>query len=101
MGFAGIGVAVLGVGALVWGGVELSRGVVTDGLANEQRRLVDHGPRGTALVGVGAASLVVGAVLLGVDLGLRSKQRKQARSNTAVAPFWTPGHAGISVAGRF
>ena len=101
MGGVGIGVAAVGLGVLIWGGVELSRGVVIDGLENEQRRLIDHRPRGNALVGAGAASLVVGIVLLGVDLGLRSKQRKQARSKTAVAPFFTPQSAGIGVAGQF
>jgi hypothetical protein len=101
MGGVGIGVAAVGLGVLIWGGVELSRGVVIDDRGNEQRSLVDHRPRGNALLGVGAASLVVGAVLLGVDLGLRSKQRKQARSKTAVAPFFTPQSVGIGVAGQF
>lgn len=102
IGISGGVVAALGLGALVWGAVELSRGVEVTPPVNERQRIVNHRPRGTALVATGAASLAVGAILLGVDLGLRSKKRKQARSKaTVIAPIFSPQHVGIGVAGRF
>lgn len=53
---------------------------------------------GIAAVGVGAALLIGGSIMLGKDLADRKKQRKRAAS---VAPMVTPQGAWISITGRF
>ncbi|HLT38605.1 MAG TPA: hypothetical protein VK034_20095 [Enhygromyxa sp.] len=102
LGFAGVGVTVVGVGVTIGGAVEWSRGRVYEQSAGYYRATgKDHGPLGYALVGVGAAATVAGLVMLGVDAGRRAKLRKQARSHVLVIPSISPSNAGIGIIGRF
>jgi hypothetical protein len=104
VGFAGIGVAALGLGAAIGGAVELSRGrqYTSPSGALYDRTGVDHRPPGYILVGVGATATVAGLIMLGVDLSRRAKQRKQASgSQTLIVPSFTPTSAGVGVLGRF
>ena len=63
----------------------------------------EEGPPGYVLVGVGATAVVVGAVLLGVDLGVRAKKRKREAQagKPAVFPIFSPDGVGVGVSGRF
>jgi hypothetical protein len=87
-----------GIGLLVSGALVTSIGI---GLAVAQPRVKDDTPLektttrppGYALVGIGAATLITGAILLSVD---RTKVRR-----TAVAPTFGPGTAGVVWSGRF
>lgn len=103
LGIGGSIVAALGVGALIGGSVELSRGVVTDVVPTEQRKVTDHRPPGYTLVGVGATALVVGLAMLGVDLAAHSKARKARAQNKRahVFPLLAPGRVGLGISGRF
>lgn len=102
LGFAGIGVAVVGLGLTIGGAVEWSRGRVYEQSAGYFKATgKDHGPAGYALVGVGAVATVTGLVMLGVDAGRRAKLRKQARSQVLVIPSLSPSNAGIGIIGRF
>jgi hypothetical protein len=103
LGIGGAIIAGLGVGALIGGGVELSRGVVVESVGEPQRRVTDHRPPGYALVGVGAAALVAGVVMLGVDLAVQSKKRKAPApaERTHLFPLLTPTSVGIGLAGKF
>lgn len=102
LGGAGIGVAVVGIGATIGGAVELSRGRVYDDGAetNDQRTGTDHRPPGYALIGIGAAAAIAGVVILAVDLSQRAKQRKQTqRAQAIIVPSLTS--IGVGVVGRF
>ncbi|PRQ04052.1 hypothetical protein ENSA5_11000 [Enhygromyxa salina] len=103
LGFAGTAVSVLGIGAVIWGAVEMSRGRVYDQPAGDyyERTGADHAPRGYALLGVGAAVTTAGLVMLGVDLGRRAKQRKQARAQALVFPLVSPTGFSLGVSGSF
>lgn len=102
LGYAGIGVAVVGLGVTVGGAVELSRGRVYDQDDTFYEYVgADHRPIGYALVGAGAAATVAGLVMLGVDAGRRSKLRKQTRAHVLVVPSISPSNAGIGIVGRF
>lgn len=87
-----------GIGLLVGGTVLTGIGI---GLAVAQPRVKEDEPLektttrppGYALVGVGAATLITGAVLLSID---RTKARR-----TAVAPSFGRGTAGVVWSGRF
>ena len=102
LGFTGIGFTVAGLGAIVGGAVELSRG--NDYEQSEGYRRVtgtDHSPVGYVLTGVGAVATTAGLVMLGVDLGRRAKQRKQARPHVHIIPSISPASAGVTFVGRF
>lgn len=103
LGIGGSIVAAIGVGALIGGSVELSRGVMTESLQREQRDVTDHRPPGYTLLGVGATALVAGIAMLGVDLSAQSKKRKaRAQAERAqVFPLLAPGSVGLGIAGRF
>ncbi|PRP99915.1 hypothetical protein [Enhygromyxa salina] len=103
IGVAGAAASVVGLGVIVWGAVEVSRGRVYDHPAGafKVRTGVDHAPRGYVLVGVGAAVASAGLVLLGVDVARRAKQRKRARSQALVVPLFSPTGLGLGVSGSF
>jgi hypothetical protein len=56
--------------------------------------VLDTRPSGIAVLSVGAAALVAGAVLLGLD-------RRNARRSVRLAPLGAPASAGLMVLGRF
>jgi len=95
-----LGLGKAGIGLLATGAVGLGVGI---GLAVAGRRLdrdderggTDFRPAGYATLGVSAALLVTGAVLLGVDRG------RARRLRNAAAPLFGPRFAGIVVVGRF
>lgn len=92
----------LGIGSLIWGSVELSRGVVVEDSGRERRERVNHRPAGNALIAVGAAAFVAGAVMLAVDWDRQPRQRKQGRGGAArFYPIFGTGGAGLGVSGTF
>jgi hypothetical protein len=101
LGGVGIGVAVLGVGTLVAGGIELGRGKIFDdrstGLETDST-FVDHRPVGGALLGVGAVVLAAGITMIVVDV-VRAKKR---RGSAGVAvPLLGPSIVGLGFTGQF
>ncbi|KIG14938.1 hypothetical protein DB30_06240 [Enhygromyxa salina] len=103
LGIGGAIVAAVGVGVLIGGGVEVSRGVVLEDGLDEQGVRTDHRAPGYALVGVGAAALVAGVILLGVDLGVQAKKRKQraGAGQARVFPLVHSTSVGLGVSGKF
>jgi hypothetical protein len=100
LGGIGIGVAVAGVGLTVAGAVQWSRGrILDDDINSKLSEGRDFTPQGRAFVGIGAGVIVVGAVMLGVDMGLRAKKRRTARAQ--VLPAIGPEHTGLLIQGRF
>ncbi|MEX1364159.1 MAG: hypothetical protein AB1Z98_13610 [Nannocystaceae bacterium] len=100
LGITGIVVGAGGLATTVAAAVDLRRGERVDeptsaGLTNT----TDFRPRGRALLGVGLGLLVTGAVLVGVDVGLRAKKRK--RRAVDVGFGLAPSFTGASVRGRF
>lgn len=93
MGKAGIGLLVVGAVGLGVGIGLAVRGEKVD--QGQELDTVDLGPPGYAILAVGGAALVTGAVLLGVDR-VRAKRRAQA-----FAPLVGPRMVGFAVAGRF
>src|SRR5690606_19837156 len=94
LGRAGIGVAVVGVGTLVSGGILFAVGERVDpptGRAPDIRGR-NFAPPGVALMVTGGAALVAGAVLLVVD-------RTRAKKRTSALLLPSPG--GLSITGRF
>jgi hypothetical protein len=103
LGIGGAIIAGLGIGALIGGGVELSRGVVIESSGSRQARQIDHRTPGFVFVGVGATALVAGVVMLGVDLAAQSRKRKThvQAARTQVIPILSPAGFGLGVVGRF
>lgn len=103
LGITGSVIAWVGIGALIGGGVELSRGVIVEtNTGNERGERIDHRPAGYMLIGVGSTALVAGVVMLAVDLARQTKKRKQLRAGQAgVYPMFTPDGAGLGVLGKF
>jgi hypothetical protein len=105
LGFAGIGVATLGLGAVVWGAVDLGRGRVYDNShagIGTRRPWTDFGPRGTALLGAGIGGVVLGGALLVTDLAIRSKKRKSLGTSAGVVtPMLSPQSLGLGWTQRF
>jgi hypothetical protein len=102
LGGVGIGVAVLGLGGLVAGGVELGRGKVHDDvprLATYQTGF-DHQPLGLALLGVGAVVLASGVTMLAID-SIRMKTRRAGRQTARVYPLWDAQSVGLQYSLRF
>ena len=101
MGVTGIVLGVGGIATAIAGGVDLGRGEVLEDEPPQSGvdLYVDHRPRGRTLLGVGAGFLVVGAVLVGVDVGLRARKRKQPAVQVGV----DAGRAftGLTLRGRF
>lgn len=102
LGGVGIGVAVLGVGALVAGGVELRRGKVYDDVqpTDGVRTFLDHGPPGVAMLGAGAVVLAGGVTMLVIDL-IRMKQRRAGHLAGRVYPRWDDHSVGLEFSLRF
>ena len=105
IGGVGIGVAAAGLGTLVWGAVELSRGKVYDqesGVSHPYRPWTDHTPRGRILLGLGIGGAAVGAAILITDLVLRSKKRRSAKKDTGLLiPLMSPNALGMGWIQRF
>jgi len=101
LGISGGVVATLGLGAVIAGALAWSRGEVREpdptALDSVGR---DHITPGKLLVGVGAGALIVGAVMLGVDLGRRANQRNLS-GRASIVPALGPNGAGLTIHGRF
>lgn len=93
MGKAGIGLMVAGAATAVVGVIFVVQGRSFDTRPGAlEQEGVNFRPPGFALLAGGAATLVTGGILYGVD---RSRQKKKA----SVA--WVPGGAVASIGGRF
>lgn len=94
MGYAGIGVSALGVGALVAGIALVSRPVE---LRGEKGTFTAHSlrPPGVGLAIGGGAALVAGLTLIVLD----AERHREPR--VAVAPMLEPRLAGLTIARRF
>lgn len=101
LGGAGVGVAVVGIGALIGGGVELGRGQVYDEVPRTptERTGVDHRPVGGALLGVGGVMVVAGVTLLVVDIVRSKKRGREQLAHTH--PLLGPTFVGLGYTGRF
>jgi hypothetical protein len=99
LGGLGIGLAVLGVGTIVAGGVELGRGTIYDDVSRvtTERSFVDHRPVGGALLGVGGVVLAAGVTMLVVDI-VRSKKHRHAG---LAVPLLGPSIVGLGYTGQF
>ncbi len=96
MGKGGIAALVVGTAAL---GTGIALAVIgepeREGESERSVETTDFGPAGYALIGVGAAAVITGAVLIAVD---RKRARKRAVS---FSPWAGVGLAGITVFRRF
>lgn len=100
VGYVGIASTVVGLGATIAGGVFLSRGEVVEE-ANINVTTRDYRPAGWAMLGAGAAVMVVGNVLLGVDLGILSRRRAGQRARVTGLGLMVADGSGVVVSGRF
>lgn len=102
LGGIGIVLGVAGLATTIAGGVDLARGEVAtnDDPGTQFGTVTDHRPRGRVLVGVGVGALVVGAVMIGVDVGLRGKKRRSRRAARLQLDAG-PDFVGTSIRGRF
>lgn len=102
LGGVGIGVAALGVAALIVGGVELSQGKVYEDVPGTPPEwpYVDHRPPGIALLGVGAVVLTGGVTMLVVDL-IQMKKRRAGHLAGRVSPLWDAHSVGLEYSLRF
>ena len=101
LGYAGIGIGAAGLATAIAGGVYLARGDRVVGDDGSRLDLVEHNRRlGAPLLGVGIGAFVVGAIMVGVDVGRRAKQRK-AKNNQPVGIQVRPGFTGVTLRGRF
>jgi hypothetical protein len=95
MGKGGIASLVIGAAALGTGiGFVVVGEREREGDSERDVETTDFRPPGYALIGVGAAAIITGVVLLVVD-------RKRAKRSTAFAPWFGRGVAGVAVGGRF
>jgi hypothetical protein len=101
LGGAGIGIAAAGLGVTIAGAVQWSRGrVPNDDLTSRISEGRDYTTQGQVLVGIGVGALVVGAVMLGVDMGVLAK-RRSGEARARISPTIGPERAGLVVQGRF
>lgn len=92
MGKAGVGLLAGGVVVTATGlGLSLAENP-TD--PNDATRSINIHPAGYAILAVGGAAIIAGAVLLGLD-------RRNAKRSVAIAPTGGPSSAGIVLIGRF
>jgi hypothetical protein len=95
LGKAGIGLLVGGTASLVGGVVLVAVLGKRDERSGESVDTTDYRPGGAALIGVGAALVVTGAVLLGID-------RKRAKSRTvSLAPSFGRHGGGLALTTHF
>jgi hypothetical protein len=102
VGYTGIGLTALGIGAGFAGGALLARGkVVVEGTAVYLDTL-DYRPPGWALLAGGLVAAALGPTLLGVDLGILEPRRANRRRAelSSIAPMFGDGF-GIGLSGRF
>jgi len=97
------GLGKAGIATMVVGVAGLGAGIALAVVGERERESVDSSreveatnfaPPGYALIGVGAAALVTGVVLLAVD-------RRRAKRNAALVPIAGPRFVGWSFTGRF
>lgn len=101
VGYTGIGLGVAGLAAAVVGAVYVARGDRVSGADSTMfDRSEDNPSFGTPMLGVGIGVLVVGAIMVGVDVGRRAKQRR-GQDTKRVSLDARPGYAGLSLRGRF
>ena len=89
LGFAGIGVAVLGAAGVGVGAAFVARGVVPDELGTSgagQALATDYRTPGIATLVVGGVALVAGVVMIAIDVSKRKKARKGTRTNARIEP---------------
>jgi len=94
LGFTGAGVGVTIAGAVLWG---RGKDIEFDGFDTHSK---DYRPTGKLLVGVGLGAVAIGAVILGIDMGIRAKKRGRAERLTLIPTFGS-NHAGLVFQGRF
>jgi hypothetical protein len=99
LGKGGIAALVVGAAGLATGIAFVVVGKQTDegdeSVPEGEASGTDFRPAGYAMLAVGGAALITGAVLLGVD---RARARKRA---TALAPWFGPRSAGLTFTTRF
>jgi hypothetical protein len=93
-GKAGVALIVLGAAGAIAGAVLLGLGRRDEDANPQMRDEVSYTAPGGAVLGVGLAVLVVGAILVGVD-------RSRARKRAALLPIVTPRWAGIGLRMKF
>lgn len=102
LGYAGIGLATLGLGVTIVGGVELGLGRRYSTAGTYELMGRDHRPAGYALLGIGGAVLITGAALLTADLVRRKRQRTaSARPSVRLVPMLSPNGAALGAIGHF
>jgi hypothetical protein len=89
---------VLGAGGLATGGAFVGTGETRP--ERDKSKIRDFRPSGYALLGVGGALMITGAVLLGVDRA-RAKRAARGRARMRVIPAVGPENAVLQVRGRF
>jgi len=100
LGYAGLGVMVIGTISATVGAIYLVRGeelVIGDDPLHGERR--DYRPLGHAFLWPGVAGFVAGVALLSVDIGTRRRHAKRAA--TSVVPWTSLDGAGFEIRGRF
>ncbi len=103
LGYAGIGVASLGVVATVAGAVLWTRQDTVDVRPEDPEALVwkrSYRPPGIALVGSGLGAVVVGGTFILVDL-LRKEDSGSTTARVRVQPMLGRGVAGLHLGGSF
>jgi hypothetical protein len=104
LGFTGITMTTLGLGATIAGSVELSKGkIYSQGtLPDRTREFDDHRPAGKALLGTGVAVMSVGVALLVTDTVIRARKRRNSDSGKrAFFPVTGEGIVGAGFIQRF
>jgi hypothetical protein len=98
-----------GVALLVMGGVGAITGVSlvaikpspVEGDPREATKVESTRPVGGAVLGVGAAMVIVGAVLLGIDRKQAKRKASKTKAAAMVHPWFGPGAGGLGIHGRF
>lgn len=102
-GWAGIGLAAVGVGFAAGGAVELAKPATRELSVESYRYETFARSRqlGAALVGVGAGLLVTGAVLIVVDQTVLLERRRRRARPLSFVPSFSATTMGLSWSGRF
>lgn len=99
VGAVGLVLGAGGIAMITMGVVDLRTGEEVT-LNRGREDVVDHRPRGRALLGSGIAAVALGVVAVGVDVGMRARKRrgtKQVGFHISARPTF----AGLSINGRF